>query len=61
MHLEMSVKDIGSWASMILLNYQNFIKMTSNKIYIVALGVGLKCPRKIHLNSQWGGVVMWRA
>ena len=24
-------------------------------IYIVALGVGLKCPRKIHLNTQWGG------
>ena len=29
--------------------------MTSNMIYIVALGVGLKCPRKIHLNTQWGG------
>ena len=26
--------------------------MTSNMIYIVALGAGLKCPRKIHLNSQ---------
>ena len=24
-------------------------------IYIVALGVGFKCPRKIHLNTQWGG------
>ena len=24
--------------------------MTSNMIYIVALGVGFKCPRKIHLN-----------
>ena len=23
-------------------------------IYIVALGVGFKCPRKIHLNTQWG-------
>ena len=23
-------------------------------IYIVALGVGLKCPRKIHLNTQCG-------
>ena len=22
---------------------------------IVALGVGLKCPHKIHLNTQWGG------
>ena len=28
--------------------------MTSNMIYIVAFG-GLKCPRKIHLNTQWGG------
>ena len=26
--------------------------MTSNMIHIVALGVGLKCPRKIHLNTQ---------
>ena len=26
--------------------------MTSNMIYIVALGVGFKCPRKIHLNTQ---------
>ena len=24
-------------------------------IYIVAFGVGFKCPRKIHLNTQWGG------
>ena len=23
-------------------------------IYIVALGVGFKCPRKIHLNTQCG-------
>ena len=30
--------------------------MTSNMIYIVALGVGFKCPRKIHLNTQWGGL-----
>ena len=51
------VKDIGLWASMVLLNYQNFIEMTSNMIYTVALGVGLKCPRKIHLNTQWGGGV----
>ena len=29
--------------------------MTANMIYIVALGVGLKCPRKVHLNTQWGG------
>ena len=26
--------------------------MTLNLIYIVAFGVGLKCPRKIHLNTQ---------
>ena len=24
-------------------------------IYIVALGIGFKYPRKIHLNTQWGG------
>ena len=36
---------------MVLQNYQ---KLISNMIYIVALGVGLKCPRKIHLNTQWG-------
>jgi hypothetical protein len=29
--------------------------MTLNMIYIVAFGVGLKCPRKIHLNTQWRG------
>ena len=37
---------------MVLQNYQNFTEMTSNMIYIVAHGVGLKCPRKIHLNTQ---------
>ena len=30
------------------------MEMTSNMIYIVALGVGFKCPRKIHLNTQGG-------
>ena len=40
---------------MVLQNYQNFTEMTSNMIYIVAFGVGLKCPRKIHLNTQWRG------
>jgi hypothetical protein len=40
---------------MVLQNYQDFIEMTSNMSYIVALDVGLKCPRKIHLNTQWGG------
>ena len=49
------VKDIDSRASMVLQNYQNFIEMTSNMIYIVAFGGGLKCPRKIHLNTQWEG------
>ena len=40
---------------MVLQNYQNLIKMTSNIIDIVAFGVGFKCPRKIHLETQWGG------
>ena len=40
---------------MVLQNYQTFIEMTSKMIYIVAFGVGLKCPRKIHLKTQWGG------
>ena len=31
---------------MLLQNYQNFTEMTSNMIYIVAFGVGLKCPGK---------------
>ena len=47
-------KDIVSWASMVLQNYQNLIEMTLNMIYIVAFGGGLKRPRKIHLNTQWG-------
>jgi hypothetical protein len=56
MHLKMYVKDIGSWASMVILqNYQNVTEMTSNMIYIVAFGGGLKYPRKINLNTQWGG------
>ena len=42
-------------ASMVLQNYQFFSEMTSNMIYIVAFGVGLKCPRKIHLNTQCRG------
>ena len=43
------IKDIDSRASMVL-----FIVLTSHIINIVAHGVGLKCPRKIHLNTQWG-------
>ena len=54
-HASRNVKDIGLWASMVLLNYQNFIELTSIMIHIVALGVGFKCPCKIHLNTQWGG------
>ena len=36
-----------------------FTEMTSNMIYIVAfgVGVGLKCPHKIHLNTQCLGVI----
>ena len=37
---------------MALQTYQNFVELTSNMIYIAALGVGMKCPRKIHLNTQ---------
>ena len=40
---------------MVLQNYQNFIEMPSNIIYTVALGVGLKCSRKIHLKTQLVG------
>ena len=39
---------------MVLQNYQTFTEMTSNLIYIVAFGVGLKYQHKIHLNTQWG-------
>ena len=41
-------------ASMVLQNYQNLIKMTSNTISFVAFSGGLKCPRKIYFNIQWG-------
>ena len=44
---------------MVLQNYQNFMEMTSNMIYIVAFGVGLKCPRKIHLNTQCWEQQQW--
>ena len=42
------VKDIGSLVSSVLQNHQNFVELTSNIIYIVVFGGGLKCPRKIH-------------
>ena len=45
MHLEMSVSKIKA----------NFTEMTSNTIYIVAFGVGFKCPRKIYLNTECVG------
>ena len=37
---------------MVVQNYQNLIEMTSNIFTIIAFGVGFKCPRKIHLNTQ---------
>ena len=37
---------------MVFQNYQNLIEMTLNIIDIDAFGVGIKCPRKIHLNTQ---------
>ena len=40
---------------MVLQYYQNLKEMTSNTFHIVAFVVGFKCPRKIHLNTQWGG------
>ena len=38
-----------------LQNYQNLMKMTSNTIPIDEFNDSLKCPRKIHFNTQWGG------
>ena len=52
MLLEMFLSKI--LASMVLQNYQKLIKMTSNAISIVIFIGGLKCPRKIHFNTQWG-------
>mgnify|MGYP001455518152 CR=1 FL=1 len=42
---------------MVLQYYQNLKEMTSNTFYNVAFVVGFKCPRKIHLNTQCGGVI----
>ena len=36
---------------MVFQNYQNLIEMISNIIDVAAFGVGIKCPRKIHLNT----------
>ena len=47
-----SAKDIGSWASMVLQNYQHFIEMTSNMISIIAFGGGLKCTLKTQLDTM---------
>ena len=45
---------------MVLQNYQHVIEMTSNMIYIVALGGDFKCPCKIHLNTQCPGLLSSR-
>ena len=37
---------------MVLQNYQTFIEITANMIYLVALGLGLKCLHKVHLNTE---------
>ena len=37
---------------MVLQNYKKIVEITANMIYFVAFGVGLKCPRKVHLNTQ---------
>ena len=42
---------------MVLQNYKKIVEMTTNMIYFVALGVGLKCPSKILLNTQCLGFV----
>ena len=46
------VKDFGSWGSMVLQKYQTFLEVTSNMIYIVAIGGSFKCPHKIQLNTR---------
>ena len=50
--INVCVKDIGSKASTVIPNYKKIIEMTANMIYIVAFGVGLKCPRKTQLSTQ---------
>ena len=45
---------------MVLQNYQNLIEMTSNIFIIIALGVGFKCLRKIHLNTQCPPPPSWK-
>ena len=40
---------------MVLQNYPNLIKMTSNTISIVSFSGELKSLRKIHFNTQWDG------
>ena len=37
---------------MVLQNYQNLKEMTSNIFHIVAVCVGFKGPREIHLNTE---------
>ena len=45
MHLELSVSKMGIYGT------SKLPKLTSNMIYIVALGGGFKYSRKIHLNT----------
>ena len=54
MLLKMSMSKIlaHKYASMVFQNYQNFTEMTSSMIYVVAFGVGLKCPHQMHWNTQ---------
>jgi hypothetical protein len=50
--ISVCVKDIGSWGrgnSKLLKSYRTDFK---HDIYILAFGGDLKCPRKIHLNTQ---------
>ena len=52
-----SIKDIGSQASMVLQNYQNSIELTANMIYIVAFGGGLKRSHKIYVHLNIFGTI----
>ena len=50
--IDISVPWLGTWLIMCVQKYQHFIEMTSNTIYIIAFGVGLKFLYKIHLNTH---------
>ena len=56
MRLKISVSNILAQGHLwYFKNYQKLIEITSNMIDMIALGGGFKCPRKIHLITQWGG------